>query len=203
MKKQVIHFDNTGYTEAIKALDEAIETINKHSQELTTNGYILNMEDIKLIANSNREFNNQVYSNQLKEICKLFGLDYSKVCTFEYTTTNNMFSEMANGKCKYLYDFSNKLYSCFILHKYLADSKYIDIINNIASKTIQANELIKDEYTSYTKNDKQNKVLDITKQLQDLYKQFNKLGINNYRVGHLINKSSGDIDPNRFYRYTE
>lgn len=49
MKKQVIHFDNTEYTEATKALDEAIETINKHSQELTTNGYILNMEDIKLI----------------------------------------------------------------------------------------------------------------------------------------------------------
>lgn len=73
MKKQVIHFDNTEYTEATKALDEAIETINKHSQELTTNGYILNMEDIKLIANNNREFNKQVYSKQLKEICKLFG----------------------------------------------------------------------------------------------------------------------------------
>ena len=48
-----------------------------------------------------------------------------------------------------------------------------------------------------------NKVLDLTKQLQDLYKQFNKLGINNYNVDHLINKSSGDIDPNTFYRYTE
>ena len=202
MKKQVIHFDNTEYTEATKALDEAIETINKHSQELTTNGYILNMEDIKLIANNNREFNKQVYSNQLKEICKLFGLDYSKVCTFEYTITNSMFSDMANNKCSYLYMFSNKLHSCFTLYRYLADSKYIDIINNVASKTIQADELIKEQYTSYTNNDKQNKVLDLTKQLQDLYKQFNKLGINNNTISHLINKD-GSINPNTFYRYTE
>lgn len=202
MKKQVIHFDNTEYTEATKALDEAIETINKHSQELTTNGYILNMEDIKLIANNNREFNKQVYSKQLKEICKLFGLDYSKVCTFEYTITNSMFSDMANNKCNYLYGFSNRLHSCFTLYRYLANNKYIDIINNVASKTIQADELIKEGYTSYTKNDKQNKVLDLTKQLQDLYKQFNKLGINNNDISYLINKD-GSINPNRFYRYTE
>ena len=190
MKKQVIHFDNTGYTEATKALDEAIETINKHSQELTTNGYLLTIEDIKLIADRDNKFNKKVYSNQLKDICNTFGVDYNKVCTFEYTITN-------------LYSLYEDLYKCFTLHTYLADSKYIDIINNIASKTIQANELIKDEYTSYTNNDKQNKVLDLTKQLQDLYKQFNKLGINNYNVDHLINKSSGDIDPNIFYRYTE
>lgn len=203
MKKQVIHFDNTGYTEATKALDEAIETINKHSQELTTNGYLLTIEDIKLIADRDNKFNKKVYSSQLKDICNTFGVDYNKVCTFEYTITNSMFSEMANGKCKYLYSLNNDLYKCFTLHTYLADSKYIDIINNVASKTIQANELIKDEYTSYTNNDKQNKVLDLTKQLQDLYKQFNKLGINNYNVDYLINKSSGDIDPNTFYRYTE
>lgn len=203
MKKQVIHFDNTGYTEATKALDEAIETINKHSQELTTNGYLLTIEDIKLIADRDNKFNKKVYSNQLKDICNTFGVDYNKVCTFEYSITNSMFSEMANGKCKYLYSLNDDLYKSFTLHTYLADSKYIDIINNVASKTIQADELIKDEYTSYTNNDKQNKVLDLTKQLQDLYKQFNKLGINNYNVDHLINKPSGDIDPNTFYRYTE
>lgn len=61
---------------------------------------------------------------------------------------------------------------------------------------------IKEGYTSYTKNDKQNKVLDLTKQLQDLYKQFNKLGINNNDISYLINKD-GSINPNRFYRYTE
>lgn len=203
MKKQVIHFDNTGYTEAIKALDEAIETINKHSQELTTNGYLLTIEDIKLISERDNKFRNKVYRSQLKDICNTFGVEYSKVCTTEYTWTNSMFSEMTNGKCKYLYSLNDDLYKCFILHTYLADNKYIDIINNVASKTIQADELIKEQYTSYTKNDKQNKVLDITKQLQNLYKQFNKLGINNYNVDHLINKHSGDIDPNIFYRYTE
>ena len=94
------------------------------------------------------------------------------------------------------------MHSCFTLYRYLANNKYIDIINNVASKTIQADELIKEGYTSYTKNDKQNKVLDLTKQLQDLYKQFNKLGINNNDISYLINKD-GSINPNRFYRYTE
>lgn len=74
MKKQVIHFDNTGYTEATKALDEAIETINKHSQELTTNGYLLTIEDIKLIADRDNKFNKKVYSSQLKDICNTLGL---------------------------------------------------------------------------------------------------------------------------------
>lgn len=203
MTKQVIHFDSNSYNEAIKALDEIVDIINKHSQELTTNGYLLTIEDIKLIADRDNKFNKKVYSNQLKDICNTFGVDYNKVCTFEYSITNSMFSEMANGKCRYLYNFYNDLSKCFTFHTYLADSKYIDIINNVASKTIQADELIKELYTSYTKNDKQNKVLDLTKQLQDLYKQFNKLGINNYNIDHLINKSSGDIDPNTFYRYTE
>ena len=203
MTKQVIHFNSNSYNEAIKALDEIVDIINKHSQELTTNGYLLTIEDIKLIADRDNKFNKKVYSSQLKDICNTFGVDYNKVCTFEYSITNSMFSEMANGKCKYLYSLNNDLYRCFILHTYLADSKYIDIIDNVASKAIQADELIKELYTSYTKNDKQNKVLDLTKQLQDLYKQFNKLGINNYNIDHLINKSSGDIDPNTFYRYTE
>lgn len=203
MTKQVIHFNSNSYNEAIKALDEIVDIINKHSQELTTNGYLLTIEDIKLIADRDNKFNKKVYSSQLKDICNTFGVDYNKVCTFEYSITNSMFSEMANGKCKYLYSLNNDLYRCFILHTYLADSKYIDIIDNVASKAIQADELIKELYTSYTKNDKQNKALDLTKQLQDLYKQFNKLGINNYNIDHLINKSSGDINPNTFYRYTE
>lgn len=203
MTKQVIHFDSNSYNEAIKALDEIVDIINKHSQELTTNGYLLTIEDIKLIADRDNKFNKKVYSNQLKNICNTFGVDYNKVCTFEYSITNSMFSEMANGKCKYLYNFYNDLSKCFVLYQYLADSKYIDIVNNVASKTIEADELIKEVYTSYTKNDRQNKVLSLAKQLQDLYKQFNKLGINNYNVDHLINKSSGDIDPNTFYRYTE
>lgn len=203
MTKQVIHFDGNSYNEAIKALDEIVDTINKHSQELTTNGYTLTIEDIKLISERDNKFNKKVYSDQLKDICNTFGVDYNKVCTFEYSITNSMFSEMANGKCKYLYNFYNNLSKCFILYQYLADSKYIDIIDNVASKTIQADELIKEVYTSYTKNDRQNKVLSLAKQLQDLYKQFNKLGINNYNVDYLINKSSGDIEPNTFYRYTE
>lgn len=203
MTKQVIHFDGNSYNEAIKTLDEIVDTINKHSQELTTNGYTLTIEDIKLISERDNKFNKKVYSDQLKDICNTFGVDYNKVCTFEYSITNSMFSEMANGKCKYLYNFYNNLSKCFILYQYLADSKYIDIIDNVASKTIQADELIKEVYTSYTKNDRQNKVLSLAKQLQDLYKQFNKLGINNYNVDHLINKSSGDIEPNTFYRYTE
>lgn len=41
MKKQVIHFNKRAYDEAIKSLDNAIKTINKYSQELTTNGYML------------------------------------------------------------------------------------------------------------------------------------------------------------------
>lgn len=203
MTKQVIHFDGNSYNEAINTLDEIVDTINKHSQELTTNGYTLTIEDIKLISERDNKFNKKVYSDQLKDICNTFGVDYNKVCTFEYSITNSMFSEMANGKCKYLYNFYNNLSKCFILYQYLADSKYIDIIDNVASKTIQADELIKEVYTSYTKNDRQNKVLSLAKQLQDLYKQFNKLGINNYNVDHLINKSSGDIEPNTFYRYTE
>lgn len=203
MTKQVIHFDSNSYNEAIKALDEIVDTINRHSQELTTNGYLLTIEDIKLIADRDNKFNKKVYSSQLKDICNTFGVDYNKVCTFEYSITNSIFSEMANGKCRYLYNFYNDLSKCFVLYQYLADSKYIDIIDNVASKTIQADELIKERYTSYTNNDKQNKVLELSKQLQDLYKQFNKLGINNYNIDHLINKSSGDIDPNTFYRYTE
>ena len=76
------------------------------------------------------------------------------------------------------------------------------VIGCIVALRSIADELIKEGYTSYTKNDKQNKVLDLTKQLQDLYKQFNKLGINNNDISYLINKD-GSINPNRFYRYTE
>lgn len=203
MTKQAIHFDSNGYNEAVKTLDEIVSTINKHSQELTANGYTLTIEDIKLIAERDNKFNKKVYQNELKEICKYFGLDYNKVCTFEYSITNSMFSEMANGKCEYLYNLCGDLYKCFVLHTYLADSKYIDIIDNVASKTIQADELINERYTSYTKNNKQNNVLDLVKQLQDLYKQFNKLGINNFNIDHLINKYNGNIEPNTFYRYTK
>lgn len=57
MTKQVIHFDSNSYNEAIKALDEIVDTINRHSQELTTNGYLLTIEDIKLIADRDNKFN--------------------------------------------------------------------------------------------------------------------------------------------------
>lgn len=201
MKKQVIRFNKRAYDEAIKSLDNAIKTINKYSQELTTNGYMLTIQDIKLIANNNKEFNNNAYIRYLKEICNVFGLDYNKVSTFEYSISNRMFSDMANIKSSYLYSFSNKLHTCFMLHKYLADSKYIDIINNVASKTIQAEELIKELYTSYTNNDKQNIVLELTRQLQDLYSRFNKQGISNNSITRLIN-NDGSINTNAFYEYT-
>lgn len=61
---------------------------------------------------------------------------------------------MAVGKCKYLYNFSNDLSKSFTLHSYLADSKYIDIIDNVASKSIDADELLKEENSFYTENDR-------------------------------------------------
>lgn len=65
-----------------------------------------------------------------------------------------MFSEMANGKCQYLYKLYKDLSVCFVLYTYLADSKYIDIIDNVASKSINADELLKEKNSFYTENDR-------------------------------------------------
>lgn len=198
MKREIIYFNEVGFKQASKALDEVIETINKHSQELTANGYKLTIDDIKLIAEQNKKFKTEVYKNELKNICSYFGVDYNKVCTFEYRITNNMFSEMAVGKCKYLYNFSNDLSKSFTLHSYLADSKYIDIIDNVASKSIDADELLKEENSFYTENDRQNEILALTKKLQELYKEYQKLNVRSRDIAHIINNTTLDINPQVF-----
>lgn len=154
MNRKIVHFDGVGYNEAIRTLNEIIDAINKHSQELSANGYTLTIEDIKLISERDNKFKNKVYANSLNEICNIFGVDYNKVCTFEYGITNSMFSEMASGKCRYLYNLYGDLSKYFVSYQYLADGKYIDIIDNVASKTIEADELIRELYTSYTKNER-------------------------------------------------
>lgn len=200
MKKQIIYFEKEGYEYAIKSLDKAIEVINRYSQQFTVNGFALTTEDVKLIVTNPTKFKNEVFHIRLKEICEEFGLNYDEVSKFEFTIKNNMFSDMANGKCRYLYEFADELCDCLRLIQYLA--LYIDIENNVASKTLEADELIRDVYTSYTKTEKQNKALELTKKLQDLYRQFEKLEISRCDISHLI-QYNGDIDPDAFYKCTE
>ena len=178
MKKQTISFNETGYNQSTSNLGTIIQVINKHTDKLTAKEHNLTIADLIKMANDPKAFKNEHYQTELEKVCLQFGLNYDEYSTFTYSINNPMFSDMANTKCKAFYNLCNELMSCFVCGDgMLADSKYITITNNVASKTADADILLKVYHTDYTINDRENKVLDILKQMMVLYAELDKLDI--------------------------
>ena len=200
MTKQTINFNETSYNQSINSLNKIIQVINNYTDKLTTKEHNLTIADLIKIANDPKAFKNEHYQTELEKVCEQFGLNFEEYSTFTYTIQNPMFSDMANSKCKGFYDLCNELMACFVCGDgMLADSKYITITNNVASKTADADTLLKEYHTDYTINDRENKVLDILKQMMVLYAELDKLDVDKIKADHLITPDGKQIASNFHY----
>ena len=200
MTKQTISFNETSYNQSINSLNKIIQVVNKYTDKLTTKEHNLTIADLIKIANDPKAFKKQHYQTELEMVCLQFGLNYEEYSTFIYTMQNPMFSDMANSKCKVFYDLCNELRACFVCGDgMLADSKFITITNNVASKTADADTLLKEYHTDYTVNDRENKVLDILNQIIGLYAELDKLNIDKLKADHLITPDGKQVASNFHY----
>ena len=200
MKKQAIKFYESNYIQSVNNLNNIIDTINKHTDKLNAKEYNLTITDIIKIANDPKAFKNEHYQTELEKVCEQFGLNFEEYSTFTYSINNPMFSDMANTKCKAFYSLCNELMTCFICGDgILADSKYITISNNVASKTANAETLLKEYHTDYTINDRENKVLDILKEMMVLYAELDKLDVDKIKADYLITSDGKQIAQNFHY----
>ena len=200
MKKQTISFNETGYNQSTSNLGTIIQVINKHTDKLTAKEHNLTIADLIKMANDPKAFKNEHYQTELEKVCLQFGLNYDEYSTFTYSINNPMFSDMANSKCKTFYDLCNELRACFICgNGVLADSSYITITNNVASKTADADTLLQEYHTDYTTNDRENKVLDILNEMIVLYAELDKLDVCKLKVDQLISADGKQVASNFHY----
>lgn len=182
--KEIINFNELGYKNAINTLHKTIEVINSYSEFTNKLDIQLTIDELKLIQSNKQEYTNKYYLKVLNEICNNFGLDFDKVKLKEYTWNNPMFATMANNKAQPVYDMANAInnvsYQCSIIFD------FIEIKDNIASPKLNYEEELKEVYTDYTDNDRQNKILSITKKYKECIEEYEKLNVNRNSIYNIL-----------------
>lgn len=180
---------------------ELVKVINSHTDKLNKCGVVLTIEDIKAMSINKDEYSRQIYLDELQKVCEMFAQDFEEVSKWEYTLKHgeNMFRQMAIAKCKPLLALTKdvNILSTFGDSLYL---KYIEIENNIASPKLNFEEDIKEYYSHYAKNDKQNKLTKALKTIQNAISEATKLGYSSFEIMHFINATDNQIKYNAIER---
>lgn len=182
MKKQIIEFKENNYKQAIKWLDETIDKMNNAINILIANGYTdINIDTLKCLSVNKSDFINKKYFDKLKDICGIFGVDIEK---YDVSKDENI-RRMASSAIQYLYEASRALNTNYIT-SFLLNDKYVVIEDNVVKKAINAELNLKEHYTVYTENEKQNMANEI---LTNICKELDELdsnGISPTRFFHLF-----------------
>lgn len=186
MKKQLINFDEYKYNMSVTKLKQLVEAINNQTEFLNSKNIVITKEYIKEIAINRKKFKNKMFLIALEEVCNNFGVDFDEVKLWEYQYTHtDMFNNIANKKAKPFYQFADEIFKVG-LTSYSHITDYIEIENNVASPTISALDDIREYFTYYTDNEKQNKVLDKVQQIATLLDELTKMNVDRYQTFHLI-----------------
>jgi hypothetical protein len=112
---------------------------------------------------------------------------------------------MSNKRIRYLFQAKELMKLSIRYYEFVINEKYIEIIDNVAYKKADAENLLKVEYTYYTKNSKQNEILlsvhNIAKELEKLQ----KMGINKDRIMdnklYYLSENKVKINSKYFYNW--
>lgn len=196
MKKKAIYFNESQCNEATKDLDKLIQVINSYTEILNSKGYNLTIDTLQEIGSNPKEFKNNAFKKELKEICDHIGLIYEEQITFTTKMNNPIFQNGAHRKAHFIYKLADSF--SFIRYYLPVLIKCVNIVDNVASKTSNAESTIKEFFTEYTETEKQNKVLDQLQKLQEIYKELEKHSIYKYNVDYIFAYNANQINPHHF-----
>lgn len=196
---KTIKFNQLGYEQAKRDLNNIVDVINKYSEHLTDSGIYINKDDIEVISKDINKYRNYIFHYKLKEIADSFGIEYNMIKTIEYSMQNPLFRDMALKKCEVVFKFIKELGYYIYGKAYLID--YIDILDNIA--TISINAELKEYFTEYTINDKEDSILEKLNKLQIIYKELKEMGVSKRESDNLINNYDYSIDVNYLHKLSK
>jgi len=147
--------------------------MNKAINILIANGYTdINIDTIRNLAVNSSDFINKKYFDKLKDICGIFGVDIEK---YDVSKDENI-RRMASSAIQYLNEASRALNTTYIT-SFLLNDKYVVIEDNVVKKAINAELNLKEHYTVYTENEKQNRITDILNNICKEFEELESIGI--------------------------
>lgn len=141
MKKTL---NEAAYNRDVTILNYLIAIINRYTSLLNSNGYKFRVQDVKNALDGT--FKTIVFQKELKRLAEDCG-NKNVVTSFVFSMNNPRLSRIANINCGYLFNLGYEIKNLFPKFFYLADTKYIDIIDNVANFTIDGLERLKYYHT--------------------------------------------------------
>lgn len=194
MRKEIC-FNKDGYNRDISKLEDNVNGMNEIITYLIANGHnVVTKEEIKELITNYKEYHIKIRNRNLSKICDLFGVTLDMVFA-DFPSKYEEFIIGANNKTKYLKTLPYKISKI--------DSRYLnclDIIDNEVILLDSADEYLKELNTYYTKNKKQDSVVD---QLKNISKMYNTELLKKYSIMPAIFTTLSDgeviINKNVFY----
>ena len=192
MKNYEIKFESSKYENTIANYHLVVEAWNKHSETITKLGYKASLDDIYRVSNRHFQgaFITDATNQEVSKIAEFFGYKANELTIGLLYTSGELIRQSINRIYAKLHplchDINGLQYTCLFSDFLWTDSGAFEMVDNKIIVKDNANELIKEYYTTYTANEKQNKLYEALKEmdapLNKLSKLINKYGITSFKA---------------------
>lgn len=178
MKRLLIYRNEERITETYCALQKLINVLNQYKDFISEES--ITTDTIKEIVIDRKGFKNKRYLKTLKEVCEEFGVNYDKAKFVKYKWLHEdlLVYNIANIRNKTWFQFIQDI--PYNIQLFTVD--YIQITENGISLKDTALQQIKEKFSYYTENEKQSQIVEKLKQMQNLFADLEKYGLNIKRV---------------------